>query len=353
MLERAVAEGRAPVFGEILRRGTYYPDCVSVFPSVTPAAAGVDHDGHAARRARRAVHLLVPPRRAPLRRLRVVRRRGAHVRRAAHDHRHRLQHELRSPQPPHADGVRAARRRRSAHGVHAVPDLSAAARGTRWALQGWMRRVAQAANFRQAVYGPSELFYGELYASQEVDCQPTLARPGTRDPYSGCVGAYIERYDLYDFLLFSLPDNDHFSHRYGPQATLASIERADRYLQQLADAAGGSEQFLDDHAVILMSDHAQIAVSRARPPCGCAVRLAGAAAERPGPRRAELAVAPGRALGDGLRARRGRLRGSVCAGACCGGCARSRASTCWPGWRARRRACGRDAASCGSRPGAR
>ena len=35
MLERAVAEGRAPLFGEIMRRGQYRPDCVSVFPSVT------------------------------------------------------------------------------------------------------------------------------------------------------------------------------------------------------------------------------------------------------------------------------------------------------------------------------
>ena len=39
MLERAADEGKAPVFAEILRRGTYFPDCVSVFPSVTPAAS--------------------------------------------------------------------------------------------------------------------------------------------------------------------------------------------------------------------------------------------------------------------------------------------------------------------------
>ena len=39
MLERAVAEGNAPLFAEIMRRGSYHPECVSVFPSVTPAAA--------------------------------------------------------------------------------------------------------------------------------------------------------------------------------------------------------------------------------------------------------------------------------------------------------------------------
>jgi len=146
---------------------------------------------------------------------------------------------------------------------------------------------------RQAVYGPSELFYGELYASQDVDCQASLARPGTRDPYSGCVASYIERYDLYDFLLLSLPDNDHFSHRHGPQATLASIERADGCLQQLAEAAGGNERFLEDHAVILMSDHAQISVSHR-------IDLAAYLSDwrvlhpnDPDPAGADLAVAPG------------------------------------------------------------
>ena len=39
MLERAIAENRAPVFAEILRRGSYTPECVSTFPSVTPVAS--------------------------------------------------------------------------------------------------------------------------------------------------------------------------------------------------------------------------------------------------------------------------------------------------------------------------
>ena len=78
-----------------------------------------------------------------------------------------------------------------------------------------------------AVYGPAELFYGELYSSRDVDCQPTLARPGTRDAYSGCVGEHLARYDLYDFLLFSLPDNDHYSHRHGPDATV-DLDRVGR-----------------------------------------------------------------------------------------------------------------------------
>src|SRR5437763_1911437 len=51
MLERAVEQDKAPMFAEILRRGVYHSDCVSVFPSVTPAASasittGVTVDSH-------------------------------------------------------------------------------------------------------------------------------------------------------------------------------------------------------------------------------------------------------------------------------------------------------------------
>ena len=68
-------------------------------------------------------------------------------------------------------------------------------------------------------------------------------------------------------------------------------------------------------------------------------------------RGAELAVAPGRALGDGLPARRGGAPASACAGVLLRACEESRASRCSPGWRATRRVCGPIAASCGSRPG--
>ena len=292
MLERAVADGRAPLFGEILRRGTYHPDCVSVFPSVTPAAAasittGRLPDDHGVpsicwyhRGEGRYVDYGSSG--AAVRTFGVLRTITDTVYNMNFDHLSRRSTTI--FERLEDAGVRTA----------CTPFLIYRGR-TRHelGLQGWMRRVAQAANLRQAVYGPSELFYGELYASQDVDCQPTLARPGTRDPYSACVGAHIERYDLYDFLLFSLPDNDHFSHRYGPQATTASIERADRALGELADAAGGQDAFLRDHAVILMADHAQLAVSRR-------IDLAAALSDwrvlqpnDPVPDAAELAVSPG------------------------------------------------------------
>jgi hypothetical protein len=292
MLEQAAEEGKAPLFAEILRRGTYSPECVSVFPSVTPAASatittGATIDRHGVpsidwyhRGERRYVDYGSSG--LAVRTFGVLRTITDTVYNMNFDH-------LSRAQPTFFErlddaGVRTA----------CTPFLIFRGR-TRHelGLQGWMRRVAHAASFHHAVYGPSELFYGELYASREVDCPPTLARPGTRDPYSGCVGAFVERNDLYDFMLFSLPDNDHHSHRHGPSETLTSIARADRHFGELVDAAGGVDRFFSDHAVILMADHSQTAVEDR-------IRLDAALADwrvllpnDVDPSAAELAVCPG------------------------------------------------------------
>ena len=98
-------------------------------------------------------------------------------------------------------------------------------------LEGLAKRAAAAANFRHAVWGPDEFFYGDLYASRPTDCGPTFTRPGTRDEYSACVAEELVREGAYDFLLFSLPDNDFHSHRHGPEATLESIAQGGRHVR--------------------------------------------------------------------------------------------------------------------------
>jgi hypothetical protein len=132
-------------------------------------------------------------------------------------------------------------------------------------LDGLLRRFAGAAGFHHAVWGPDELFYGELYASRRVPCKPTLARPGTRDEYSGCVSRELIAGDLYDFLLFSLPDHDYHSHKLGPQNSLDSLVAADAELGLLIEAGGGLDAFCEEHALLLVSDHAQTPVSQSLP----------------------------------------------------------------------------------------
>jgi hypothetical protein len=146
--------------------------------------------------------------------------------------------------------------------------------------------------FRHPVYGARELFYADLFDSRDTGCTSALGMPGQRDRHTGCVGAYLVEHDLFDFLLFSLPDNDTHSHKLGPDGQVTSIAEADRALERIMHVAGGAEAFLEEHAVIVMSDHSQTTVEEG-------VNLAQALDEfrvlvpaDPAPVEAELAVCP-------------------------------------------------------------
>ena len=123
-----------------------------------------------------------------------------------------------------------------------------------------LARIVTSTLFRRTIYGPQELFYADLYASRRTGCRGQLGLPGARDQHTGCVGAYLAEHDLFDFLLFSLPDNDAYSHRNGPHAQVTSIAAADRQIERLMHAAGGPDEFLETHAVVVCSDHSQAPV---------------------------------------------------------------------------------------------
>ena len=131
MLERAIANGRAPALARIRRDGCYVDDCVAAFPSVTPVCAatittGVGPDGHRIpsmnwyhREEGRYVEYGSSFSRV------------APVRRPAVADRHRLPDERRAPLDRGRDRVRVARRRRRPHRRHHLPDLPRPASSTR------------------------------------------------------------------------------------------------------------------------------------------------------------------------------------------------------------------------------
>lgn len=292
MLDRAISTGRAPMFKLLSEKGVYIPDCISTFPSLTPVASstlvtGATPDRHripsinwysrgerryveygsswAATRTFGMIHVLFDT---------VYNMNLSHLSRSTETVFERLEDA----------GFRTActtfliYRGRTRHEVD---------------LEGLKGRVVDAATFRHATYGPTELFYGELFHSRDTGCPDTYARPGKRDEFTGCVGEYLVERDLFDFLLFSLPDNDFHSHRDGPYATLGSIAWADLNLQRMMDAAGGPEEFLDDHAVVLVADHSQTPVEDR---ISLSEELSFCRALRPNdprPEAAEIAISPG------------------------------------------------------------
>jgi GH24 family phage-related lysozyme (muramidase) len=265
MLDRAVAEGRAPTFGALLERGVLIPDCVSSFPSVTPVACAELVTGVAADRhwisGMNWYHRLEQRYVEYGSSLEATRTVG--VFRALYDLVYNMNLAHLSPDAETLferlddAGLRTActpfliYRGRHRHEV---------------SLEGLVRRAVDTTSlkFHHHTWGPTELFYGELYASREVPCKPSSI-PGARDGYSACCAAELERAGEYDFLLFSLPDNDNYSHRFGPEASVESIAKADHCFTKLVEAGGGLERFLDEHAVIVVADHAQTPVSRGLP----------------------------------------------------------------------------------------
>ena len=257
-LERAIAVGVAPTLERLVQGGHYIPDCVAAFPSVTPVCAasivtGVRQDEH-----------LIP----------------------GMNWFHREEHRY----VEYGSSFRAAQRfgiaRQLTDTVYnmnrahlaadtltvfeSLDDADVRTAGTTYLMyRGRHRHEPQrdtaltrvaSTLIRHPVMGPRELFYADIFSSRRTGCRSGLGMPGVRDRHSGCVSAYLVEHDLFDFLLLSLPDNDWYSHKRGPDAQVQSIGQADLQLTRVMNAAGGVEEFLREHAVIVMADHSQAPV---------------------------------------------------------------------------------------------
>ncbi len=259
MLERAIATGRAPALARIREQGVYVDDCVASFPSVTPVCAatittGVGPDRH-----------LIPSMNW------YHRDEARYVEYGSSFSASRQFGVLRSL----TDTIYRMNAEHLSHDVETVfeslDDVDVRTAGTTYLIyrgrhqhevsnETALARIVTSTLFRRTIDGPLELFYADLYASRKTGCRGQLGMPGIRDQHTGCVGAYLVEHDLFDFMLFSLPDNDAWSHKNGPHAQVTSIAAADRQLERLMHAGGGPDAFLQQHAVIVTSDHSQAAV---------------------------------------------------------------------------------------------
>jgi len=246
MLLRAAESGAAPVLAELLQRGTYIPDCVAPFPSVTPVCAasivtGTAQDEHHipgmnwySRAEERYVEY------------------GSSLRAAQ---RFGIARQL-------TDTVynmnRAHLAAQTLTVFETLDDAGARTAGTTYLMyrgrhrhepqrDTTLARVLAGTLARYPVMGPRELFYADVFASRRTGCRSTLGMPGVRDRHSGCVSEYMVEHDLFDFLLLSLPDNDWYSHKHGPAGVRA--------------APGGVDEFLAEYAFIVMADHSQALVA--------------------------------------------------------------------------------------------
>jgi hypothetical protein len=294
MVERAISTGQAPALAEIASRGSGIHACTAAFPSVTPVCAatiatGVRQDRHHipamnwwSRAERRYVEYgssFAAARRFGINRQLVDTVYNMNAEHLAEDARTVFE-------ALDAEDVRTAGTTYLMYrGLHTHEP----------AREFALSRIASATLFRRPVQGPRELFYADLFASRATGCWSQLGLPGVRDQHAGCVGAYLVEHDLFDFLLLSLPDNDTHSHKHGPHAQVASIAAADRQIERVMHASGGTDAFLEEHAVIVVSDHSHAPVEEEIAFVDAFDGWDVAAPTRPGrvrPERAEIALCP-------------------------------------------------------------
>jgi len=264
MLDRAVASGAAPILQTLMQRGRYVPDCVAAFPSVTPVCAasivtGTAQDEHLIpgmnwfhREENRYVEYGSSFRAAQ--RFGIARQLTDTVYNMNRAH-------LSSETPTVFETLDDADRSEIGHRTAGTTYLMYRGRHRHEPQRDTALTRVASALMRHPVMGPRELFYADIFASRRTGCRSGLGMPGVRDRHSGCVSAYMVEHDLFDFLLLSLPDNDWYSHKHGPEAQLRSIAQADLQLARVMEAAGGVDQFLSEHAMIVMADHSQAPVT--------------------------------------------------------------------------------------------
>ena len=114
----------------------------------------------------------------------------------------------------------------------------------------------------ETVEGPSLLSLGD-FVNPSVRCTGKvdkegglLHRFGMDDASTGAMLRDLAgRNALPDLTVAYFADNDYVSHDVGPVNALPVVERVDRMLGEMFDAAGGMQRFLSDRTVIVTSDH--------------------------------------------------------------------------------------------------
>ena len=255
MLEQAVASGRAPTLELLMQRGHHTGECVAAFPSVTPVcsasiATGAGPDRHQIpsmnwyhRDEERYVEYGTSFKASQ----------AFGFKRSLTDTIYKMNGEHLSAETPTV--------------FESLDDAGFRTAGTTYLMyrgrhrhevtnETALTRIASVV-FKEPVLGPREFFYADMFASRRTGCRSQLGLPGVRDQHAGCVAEYLVENDLFDFLLLSLPDNDTHSHKHGPDAQVTSLAAADQQIERMMQAAGGADAFLEDHAVIVCSDHSQ------------------------------------------------------------------------------------------------
>jgi len=117
----------------------------------------------------------------------------------------------------------------------------------------------------QKVCGPSIMYFGDLVNTKIKPLETSITTPrgffkrfGFDDSNTAHLLLQLAKNGtMPDFTLAYFPDNDYRSHEVGPQAAVTVLKHIDQQLGQLIAQNGGLEQTLQQLSIVITGDHSQ------------------------------------------------------------------------------------------------
>lgn len=258
ILQAAIRAGETPVLGALAQRGEAVWDAVTVFPSITPAATAAIVTGEAPCKSGIVGHAWYDQ---DEKRVIVY---GATKEtvistgplKVFHNHVWRMNRDHLSAatlfETLHERGIDGAcvnfpiRRGPYEHPVRLNLVKSVAAYGE---------------YLDATVSGPKEYFLGDLFYSRDTGMHGHRGRGGLRrsaginDEYAAGVGAMLLTEKAAPFILVYFYKGDSIAHHKGLTAQRGYLRKLDLLISQIFKAGGGMDKVLEEHAVLVLSDH--------------------------------------------------------------------------------------------------
>lgn len=129
----------------------------------------------------------------------------------------------------------------------------------------WLLRLFPGVPWKEEITGPDLLCLGDLVAGRprrEEDELSAAGGPFRRygfqdDSTAQFLLELAKQNALRDLTVAYFPDNDYDSHAKGPTSAIDTLENVDRHLGELFDVCGGVDSFLKDTAILITGDHSQ------------------------------------------------------------------------------------------------
>jgi hypothetical protein len=117
----------------------------------------------------------------------------------------------------------------------------------------------------EQIPGPQEHYFADL-VNGSADSSPLMRRSihkvvKATDGWAAHVTRDLLERDAADMILFYLHENDHSSHRSGPQSQVDNLATADEHVAHVLDAFPSWEQTLEEVGFVITADHSQSPIS--------------------------------------------------------------------------------------------